>query len=114
MNRRIMSVLVALAAGCSAAAFGGATASAVALNPFPGGTEVYLDHGESTAIANLNLGPALGQMAVAWSPGAKAYLGQGITEHAQSATETPNGAVSIEVYGLLFQPSLVAVTTVPG
>lgn len=95
-------------------AFGGATASAVALNPFPGGTEVYLDHAESTAIANLNLGPALSQVAVTWSPGAKAYLGQGITEHAQWATETPNGAVSIEVYGMLIQPSLVAVTTVPG
>ncbi|MEU7763574.1 hypothetical protein AB0B25_00390 [Nocardia sp. NPDC049190] len=109
-----MTVLVALVAGGSAAAFAGATASAVALNPFPGGTEVYFDHGEATAIANMNLGPALGQVAVAWSPGAKMMLGQGIAEHAQWATETTNGALSIEVYGMFTQPSLVTVTTIPG
>ncbi|WP_067470398.1 hypothetical protein [Nocardia amamiensis] len=109
-----MSVLIALTAGGAAAAFGGASASAVALNPFPGGTEVYFDHGESTAIANMNLGPALSQVAVAWSPQAKASLGQGITEHARWASESPTGGVSIEVYGMFIQPSLVTVTTLRG
>ncbi|MEU2036863.1 hypothetical protein [Nocardia amamiensis] len=114
MRRRVVSVLVALTAGGAAAAFGGASASAVALNPFPGGTEVYFDHGESTAIANMNLGPALSQVAVAWSPQAKATLGAGITEHARWASESPTGGVSIEVYGMFIQPSLVTVTTLRG
>ncbi|WP_249644302.1 hypothetical protein [Nocardia sputi] len=114
MRRRVMTVLVALVAGGSAAAFGGASASAVAVNPFPGGTEVYFDNNESAAIANLNLGPALSQVAVAWSPGAKALLAEGITEHARWAGESPTGGVSIEVYGSFLRPDLVTVTTLRG
>ncbi|MBF6473935.1 MULTISPECIES: hypothetical protein [Nocardia] len=114
MRQRIMTVLVAVVAGGSAAAFGGASASAVAVNPFPGGTEVYFDNGESAAIANLNLGHALSQVAVAWSPGAKAMLGEGITEHARWAGESPTGGVSIEVYGSFLRPELVTVTTLRG
>ncbi|WP_028476008.1 hypothetical protein [Nocardia sp. CNY236] len=99
-----MAVALAVMAGGAAVTFGSASASALSVEPFPGGTEITFNSMESAVIANLNLGPVLSQAAIGWSPEGKADLGEMIGRHAQRAGGHPSGLLSLEVVGSITDP----------
>ncbi|MBF6210639.1 hypothetical protein IU433_02415 [Nocardia puris] len=106
---RATTALTTLAAGAAALTLAAGPAAAIAVDQIPGGTRVELNHGEASAVADWNLGPAIGSLPPNYTPHGKYVLGQTIAEGAQQAKET-NSQLNLYILGPVTAPSGVGVS----
>ncbi|NKS56166.1 hypothetical protein GS504_00865 [Rhodococcus hoagii] len=103
--------IAATAAGaCAALALGAGTASAITVQPVPGGTQIELNHGETVALANAHIAAPVvdALMPVRLQhEGENLSFGAGVQRRLDLAARTPGAWAGATVFGPLHAPHQV-------